>query len=525
MNKFLKNITLLIMILAFVDAAAQVTLESVLNQNAKGGDIIIIGQTINNTPGISEDGSLDFVPPHELKLNLHTDSDGRYIVDRKLKFVNCTFSEIFILSNFNFQDSLIFERCTFIERVILNNLKSETIYFEDNQIPILTVDSLQIGRFILDGDKVEAWTEISSSTFNRQLSIFMESRFFELKGNTINIPKPKIVLSDSSLFYEGAPTSNSIYVENAKQVSINENVFNGHGPYDIFSCVLPDSEGIEIINNNFQGLLQLVGKADFLTIRGNKIKFIDVYQFSFPEFKSSIEWDNISGNRLANQYSMGVPEGILKLAERQPFYDQMNIANEGDSWLPQFYFGSTQKELMDKWFYNHLSSDYYRIYLTYKSQGRIEDANMAYVEMKDLHGKRLKALFKDNNTLKNFLNWRLNQLMKFYTEHGTQPVKAIVISFYIIILFGVFYFLFPSSWDEFEFNQRKWKTQGFKKTMLLSGKHLINSQILSLNAFVTLGFGNIPTKGIPRYICIFEGFIGWFLLSLFTVALINQTLF
>jgi hypothetical protein len=50
----------------------------------------------------------------------------------------------------------------------------------------------------------------------------------------------------------------------------------------------------------------------------------------------------------------------------------------------------------------------------------------------------------------------------------------------------------------------------------------LNALTLSLNSFTTLGFGNIPTSGFARYICILQGFLGWFLLSLFTVALINQ---
>ena len=53
---------------------------------------------------------------------------------------------------------------------------------------------------------------------------------------------------------------------------------------------------------------------------------------------------------------------------------------------------------------------------------------------------------------------------------------------------------------------------------------LLNALTLSLNAFVTLGFGTIPTTGVPRYLCIVQGFLGWFLLSIFTVALINQVL-
>ena len=52
----------------------------------------------------------------------------------------------------------------------------------------------------------------------------------------------------------------------------------------------------------------------------------------------------------------------------------------------------------------------------------------------------------------------------------------------------------------------------------------LNAITLSLNAFSTLGFGEIPTKGIARYVTIIQGFIGWFLLSIFLVSLIGQIL-
>ena len=54
---------------------------------------------------------------------------------------------------------------------------------------------------------------------------------------------------------------------------------------------------------------------------------------------------------------------------------------------------------------------------------------------------------------------------------------------------------------------------------------VLNAFTLSLNAFITLGFGEIPTRGAARYVTILQGFIGWFLLSIFTAALINQALF
>ncbi len=51
---------------------------------------------------------------------------------------------------------------------------------------------------------------------------------------------------------------------------------------------------------------------------------------------------------------------------------------------------------------------------------------------------------------------------------------------------------------------------------------ILNAVILSINTFTTLGFGEIPIKGIARYLAIIQGFIGWFMLSLFSVSLISQ---
>jgi len=54
--------------------------------------------------------------------------------------------------------------------------------------------------------------------------------------------------------------------------------------------------------------------------------------------------------------------------------------------------------------------------------------------------------------------------------------------------------------------------------------HTLDSIVLSINIFSTLGFGEIPIKGIPRYLAILEGFLGWFLLSIFSVSLIGQVI-
>lgn len=52
----------------------------------------------------------------------------------------------------------------------------------------------------------------------------------------------------------------------------------------------------------------------------------------------------------------------------------------------------------------------------------------------------------------------------------------------------------------------------------------LNALMLSINTFTTLGFGEIPIKGLPRYLAIIQGFIGWFMLTIFSVSLISQLL-
>jgi hypothetical protein len=192
--------------------------------------------------------------------------------------------------------------------------------------------------------------------------------------------------------------------------------------------------------------------------------------------------------------------------------------------------------LADEIRFSNLVNIYKGLHSIFLSRGDLESANACYSEMKQLQGKRLRYLFLEDKTFSNFLRWQLNVLLKIYTNHGTDPGLAVVMSFFVILVFAMLYLFFPSEWDSDSVNrllisyeqflQRK-KRANVAPLLVVFGSvllTLINSITLSINSFVTLGFGSIPTKGFARYLCIIEGFIGWFLLSIFTVALINQVL-
>lgn len=52
----------------------------------------------------------------------------------------------------------------------------------------------------------------------------------------------------------------------------------------------------------------------------------------------------------------------------------------------------------------------------------------------------------------------------------------------------------------------------------------INGFVLSLNMFITIGFGKMPEKGAPMYLAVIEGFVGWIMLSFFSITIISQVL-
>lgn len=203
----------------------------------------------------------------------------------------------------------------------------------------------------------------------------------------------------------------------------------------------------------------------------------------------------------------------------------------------KYYDASTADQIRDDVSYKRYLRMNKTLYDHFREVGDMQSANNTYVRIREIENVKLEILYDSIPTFQNSFSLNLNRLLKFYTNYGTDPARAMAISFYIIFAFGIFYLFFPSDWDitsksklisNFKDFIEKNEKGYFKPFLTLMTGFLvsvINATTLSLNAFTTLGFGNIPTHGLARYICVVQGFIGWFLLSIFTVALINQAQF
>ena len=85
------------------------------------------------------------------------------------------------------------------------------------------------------------------------------------------------------------------------------------------------------------------------------------------------------------------------------------------------------------------------------------------------------------------------------------------------------------TWSETSASKQKWKSVLIFIAFFVAILYdvfikILNALMLSINTITTLGFGEIPIKGLPRYLAIIQGFIGWFMLTIFSVSLISQLL-
>ncbi|HEU5292032.1 MAG TPA: ion channel, partial [Cyclobacteriaceae bacterium] len=419
--------------------------------------------------------------------------------DRTLEFLGCSFENVLgavnQIGNLSVK-SMNIMNCTGVLKLL--NLRVENLLFprftsDNHYLRVLQLDRIKLHgvlKIYAHGSRID----IENSSFTIALP---PSGIINLAQNNY------LELDDNDGLSLGLNYDNINFYNSSFEKDASENKLT---PFDLKL----EAKNIKMVNNSFGYIMQLRGFAsESLNIKWNKFpKFIDFFQLRFPEFECYIPFAQFEQSNFVRLDIRDL--GVYEVA------------------------GDSAGEYNDENLVDNLTSFYKRLYDNYRSRADLTSSNHIYVRLKELEIAHLKM--KPDKDLEDRMRLRLNQLMGFYTDHATSPGKAIIISFYIVLLFGVFYFFFPSEWDktgkkqlveDFKIfinkNEHGYVKPFFKMTkgFLLS---FLNAVTLSMNAFITLGFGSIPTTGLARYVCVFQGVLGWFLLSLFTVALLNQVL-
>ena len=502
-----------------------------------------------------------------------------YKLDASMVFFNCQFDGRYTFVKWNFSN-VEFIDCHFTKPIIFRDC-----LFRGNLNYLYCNNDLQ--NAYVEDCTFERSAIFSNSTFT---NVQFQNNTFETNSLAYNQLRKKY--NDYWVDDDGFPPLNIRY-SSIKNLDINDSNFKSDNEVSRLSLQVESST-----IDNFRFIGDTINSISLNNTSFNKLVEFDSVEITnniftkntiLPSITTNIAWHYINGNKISGQLNN------------------------------KLYKGENEDQLNNTFSFYNLISSYKSFHQIYKSRGDRESANGCFVEMKDLETLRLAFINKQKPTLYTWFNWKLNQFLKFFCDYGTNPIKSLIISMWIILVFAIFYFFFYSDWDRinrtflirqhrklleyFRSEQKmedfyvkdykenietyqayktelenckveipyfvrilgkpllhlsivRFKTMSwiYRRTEIFSGKWIelkparkvfvgmivsfaiffyliylvvvrgLNSIILSINTFSTLGFGDIPVKGITRYIAILEGFLGWFLLSIFSVSLISQIL-
>ena len=463
------------------------------------------------------------------------------------------------------------------------------------------------------------WLTTNTDTFNEGIFGFNSTflKGIDIDINPLDIPlKNQIYFDNCDFWTTDDYRSVQFWARNIFAASIDNSRFHNSG---IVSITSMENSMFILDKNDFGKIIPdiRVSKPNgFKFLRISENKFDSYILLNIDEFDSNytIPWNQFQSKLISdNAYTNYIVDLYEKSKKKISYWG----FRDNDSILKDYVVN--KRYIAVKESYKNEIQFLAKFHDLYKAQHDTEDSNAVYMTLKDMETERLEYLYKESPSFKTYFKWKVNQFLKAFSDYGTEPSKAIVVSVYVILLFAFIYLLFPNSWDShgkkrlmsrFEFFQKylrrkegmhtiylegkkeeissyedfkanlentktelpsffiTWSkplynasmfssritSRFLQKTDILKGKwkdltpkqkrwkniqigflltlglvydlfiKALNALMLSINTFTTLGFGEIPIKGLPRYLAIIQGFIGWFMLTIFSVSLISQLL-
>ena len=402
-------------------------------------------------------------------------------------------------------------------------------------------------------------------------------------------------------------------IKNA-EFEFNKKMLTGSEKLHILDSLININDSIVISNRNKKPNLSLYGTYNDIDINNDSLsslvldciikESVNIRNLDIREYVS------IEGTVFPNQNNIELDSSILKIGfvQNDSLYSGTEDYDQIKSIIKEKQFTTSV---------NSVIVQYRELIRIFSARGSELLANTTY-KMKSVLTTKKQYDYYLNPSIENWFNWKGNLFLKWYSDYGQNPFKALSYCFWTMIYFAGFYFFFYSDWDKINkqflmskfdslilyfssnkklediyfkndititesyvdfqtsieknktflpsfvillakplykfsliriyvrkrlFNsaeilsERTWLELSKNKRVLFGFVTLMiiflyiiylilvrgfNSLILSINAFSTLGFGQIPVNGFTKYVAIIEGFVGWFFLSIFLVSLLNQ---
>ncbi len=504
-------------------------------------------------------------------------------VKASIGIYNCEFDEEywFVLRDVHFMGYLSFINCTGLKILMRNCRFDRTIRFNANKMEFMEMDSCRIGL----GLKVERG-EISDRLKFNACSFLIDTLALheeKMRGMDVNDymlqisnKTTPIDLTISNCYFETPP---KLIAQKRFFVGLSKSKFSGLRLINsIFYAVLDISESN--IENQFttqrcqfkRGILasgmsmnQINSTIDWATLRGDKLKIWD------EKNKQFVNGFTQMGTNLSTEYATLIScysnfYYTFKTQGNRLFSNQCYVEWKDIETRQQYQLYKETKSTQAYFLYlmnvflsefcdyatNPIKAIFRSIYVIlffafiyFISPIRIENIpKRSFYTQIALYAHYLSS----PKTLRETFHEHLAHFhTPYYEEEFRKDVQANKMQLpYFFHLFnskiaytkmfvwieGLLYKLVDfeeKMWSELSRWQRIWVSIFFLCLLSFSlffflFLRALDAIMLSINVFSTLGFGEMRITGIAVYITVIEGFVGWFLLSIFSVALLNQVL-
>lgn len=471
----------------------------------------------------------------------------------KFIFRNCTFKQSFLSTNLNQIDFIEFENCTFergfalVEGSTVNQHLKFTnckfIYNEEflknprvNESQYLIGALSRIPPYFQFSDNQQEYdlifkdcyfAGIKDTAFKNSLYInLVHSSFKSLEFNKciVNVPIDIAFGNVSNQFKFKESEVNMIVAD-----AINFNSSNAKLDWKDFAkqkIAIKDSLG-RFINGN--DIVKNQDKYDFETL-------ISVYALFYSSYKQQgnrrsanacyVEWKNIETDYMAEElkhrYSTDTWFSWFMNLFLKIFCDYGTNPLKSLAWSLIVMLVFTVLFMIYLW--NFDTTEHKDIRFVFRNFGRYFTDHKSLIEIGQMmipeRNQQASA-----NELRKYIDENKNILPVYYRLFGmniTRPKLTFQSMFFYRIADKLM-----GKWTDAKRSKKFfiailvsfWILLILAKIMLI---RIFDAFTMSLNSFSTLGYGDLPRSEAMRYLSIIEGFIGWFLLSIFIVALISQ---
>jgi hypothetical protein len=404
------------------------------------------------------------------------------------------------------------------------------------------------------------------------------------------------------------------------------NITNWYGPDSLIT-----NRQLAILEKRYDSLNIIYHRSPSLKIRLSDFTSVSidsvqagVIEFSENTIEKSLTLNNIFADTIFKLSKNTLPQDMGKIGLDKTVFNNLGMTHSANfitkNWHGDEEYQDIQEHILNNSYANKMDELIIQVrkLITILSAQGSATKKAAIFKLKTIEtNMRMHEYYTDPN-VNNWFNWKGYEFLRWYSDYGTNPFKALAYCFWAMLYFALFYFFFYSDWDKIDrgflikrFNSvmdyfttekriedfystthdkemttfTKFKNTldknkvympamlaslakpiyqlsllryrllnfSYKKAEFMAGRkwvdlekkdrywigtltffltltyiiylifiRALNSIVLSINAFSTLGFGQIPVRGFTKYVAIIEGFIGWFLLSVFIVSLLSQ---